>query len=316
MPCYKPIDGYSSAYITANGKQRIVFSPAKSDNPKEIIPIPCGRCIGCRLEKAKEWALRCYHEALLYGENNVFLTLTYATENLPKHNSLDKSDFQKFIRALRKKTGAKIRYYMCGEYGEQCANCHQNKKNCQDDPQCTEWVATMGRPHYHAILFNWKANDAILVNIRNGNRVYTSKFLSGIWEKGTHELGSVTFKSAGYVARYILKKQNGERGRKYYGKRLAPYTQMSLRPGIGKAWYEQNQKDFFPQDFAVLPDGRKTTVPTYYRNLLSKSDPALAEVLRTDRIAKSKINPDNSDERLESREVVKQAQINKLTRNL
>lgn len=299
MPCYKPLDGYKSAYATHKGNTRIVFNPAKAES-HEIIPIPCGRCIGCRLEKSKEWALRCHHEASLYGDNNAFLTLTYSDKNLPEHSTLVKEHFQKFIRALRKKTKQKIRYYMCGEYGK------------------PESEGGKERPHYHAIIFNFSFPDVKLVNIRNGNRVYTSPLLYEMWKHGSHEIGSVTFQSAGYVARYILKKQNGARGATAYEKkkRIAPYTQMSLKPGIGKKWYEKNNGDLFPHDFAVLPDGRQTAVPAYYRNLLKKDDPVLFEKLRQIRIEKALDNPDNSQERLEARERCQEAKLKQLKRIL
>jgi len=295
MPCYKPIDGYDSGYITASGERRIVFHPAKAKNPKEIIPIPCGRCIGCRLEKSKAWALRCHHEASLNGENNVFITLTYSDKSLPPNRSLEKIHFQKFIRALRKISKQKIRYYMCGEYG-----------NDTD------------RPHYHAILFNYTFPDALFLTLRGENRVYTSKVLTKTWPHGLHEIGSVTFQSAGYVARYIMKKQNGARGNLAYKskQRIPPYTQMSLRPGIGKKWYDKFKSDLFPHDYAILPDGRQTSVPEYYRRLLKSDDPEMYDRLRTLRIEKALDNPDNSETRLEAREICKQSQIKRLKRTL
>ena len=185
MPCYTPL----TAFHTTGGA--ITFDRSKSFGIS--LELPCGRCIGCRLEKAKEWALRCSHEASLNdlaregdGLRNSFITLTYRDADLPEHGNLCKRDFQIFIKRLRQNTGEKIRYYMCGEYG--------NDNN---------------RPHYHALLFNFVFNDKQLVNIRDGNRVYISQTLDSTWKLGTCEIGSVTFKSAGYVARYILKKQQG-----------------------------------------------------------------------------------------------------------
>ena len=299
MPCYKPLHGY-------HGPGGITFQKIHSFGFSHI-DIPCGRCIGCRLDKARDWALRCYHEASLYdnGLNNSFITLTYDDENLPPHDSLKKIHFQKFIRALRKKTKQKIRYYMCGEYGD-----------------------LNGRPHYHAILFGYKFPNCKLVNIRNENRVYTSPFLSQMWKYGTHEIGSVTYQSAGYVARYILKKQNGEYAEREYAipdpetgeltgqQKQHPYTQMSLKPGIGKKWYDKNKSDLFPHDYAVAPNGRKCPVPTYYRRLLEREDPELANELRTNRIEKCSDNPDNTPDRLEVREFCKQKQAERLKRNL
>ncbi len=310
MPCYKPLDGYSSEYVNASGAQRIVFNPAKSDNPKQIIPIPCGRCIGCRLDKAKSWALRCYHEASLYGDKNAYITLTYSQESLPEFYSLQKLHFQKFIRSLRKKTKLKLRYYMCGEYGNLC--CEHNGWTEHPVPEkdpCT--ICTTGRPHYHAIIFNYDFPDKKFFTLRKGNRVYTSEVLAKTWTHGHHEISGASFQSASYVAQYILKKQNGKWAEKAYTNfnRIAPYTQMSLRPGIGKKFYEKYKSDFFPHDYAVTPDGRKMPVPAYYTNLLQKEDPDLYTILKAARLEKAISNPDNTEDRLASREICQTAKL-------
>ena len=302
MPCYKPLK--VRQYVSGKTLKFVQDFHSKTPNAE----LPCGRCIGCRLEKAKSWAIRCVHESQMH-ENNVFLTLTYSDENLPAHASLKKSDFQKFIRALRKKTKQKIRYYMCGEYGEP-----------------TEKNNFVARPHYHALLFGYEFLDARFVNIRNGNRVYLSETLDKIWGHGTCEIGTVTFQSAGYVARYILKKQNGEPAKIHYAvidehgeiiaHRIPEYTNMSLRPGIGKKWYEKYKSDIFPADICITPDGRTMPVPTYYRNLLEKEDAKLYEELRKLRVEKAQDNPDNTPERLSVREFVQNDKLTRLKRGL
>lgn len=332
MPCYKPLEAFHAPGGVSFDKSKSFGIP---------VQLPCGRCIGCRLEKAKQWALRCHHESSMHRHND-FLTLTYASENLPPNNSLRKRDFQKFIRALRKKTGAKIRYYMCGEYGNICPD-HGGWINdpVPNKTQCA--VCRTGRPHYHAIIFGFKFPNQKLVNIRNGNRVYTSDLVSKLWTYGSHELGCVTFQSAGYVARYILKKQNGEYALREYAildpetgeltdeKIIPPYTCMSLghtcrvckkrsckrsTGGIGYSWYQRHKADLFPHDFAVMPDGRQTPVPTYYRTLLEREDPAMANLLRAARVEKAKNDPNNSPERLATREFCKEKQAERLTRTL
>jgi len=313
MPCYKPL----KAYYGPGGPK---FKISESFGTKHPIELPCGRCIGCRLEKAKEWALRCTHEAQMH-HSNLFVTLTYTTEKLPENNSLNNEHFQKFIRALRK--GLKrqdkenpIRYYMCGEYGNICCD-HGGwiDEPVQDKPQCT--VCRTGRPHYHAILFNLELPDKYLWRTSNGNRIYRSPTLEKYWTHGNSEIGCVSFQSAGYVARYCLKKQNGEYAKLAYGiidtdtgeitDQLIkpPYTTMSLRPGIGNKWYEKYKNDLWPHDYAITPDGRQTPVPTYYRTLLERENPKLAEQLRKARVEKARLNPDNSDERLATREFCK-----------
>ena len=299
MPCYKPLSAY-------HGPGGIKFK--KADSFGIPVELPCGRCIGCRLEKAKEWALRCHHEASLH-EDNSFVTLTYDNEHLPEHNSLCKLDFQKFIRSLRKRTGKKIRYFMCGEYGE-----------------ATEQNGWIARPHYHALLFGFDFIDKYTVQYRNGNPVYRSDFLEKVWNKGASELGAVTFQSAGYVARYTLKKQNGEYAEREYAipdengeitndTKVYPYTACSLKPGIGYDWYKKFKADLFPHDYAIMPDGRETSVPTYYRTLLQREDPEVYEQLRKQRVEKARTNPDNEPERLAVREAVRHSKIKRLKRD-
>jgi len=227
-------------------------------------------------------------------QDNTFVTLTYSPEKLPADLSLDHSHVQKFFKRLRK-YAPNIRYFMCGEYGE---NTY--------------------RPHYHAIIFGFHFPDRKLVNIRNGNRVYTSKLLEKTWGLGACEIGSVTFKSAGYVARYILKKQkelDQDTGELPYHNRKPPYTNMSLKPAIGKTYYETYKSDFFPHDYAVMPDGRECPVPNYYRRLLQDDDPDLYEQLKAIRVEKAKDNPNNTPDRLIVRESVKQSKIKRLERN-
>lgn len=265
--------------------------------------LPCGRCIGCRIQRSKEWAIRCMHEAQMYGDNNCFLTLTYDSDHLPQDNSLDKTHFQKFIRSLRKSTGQSIRYYMCGEYG--------GKNN---------------RPHYHAILFNYKFPDQTLWNIRKGNPVFRSEKLEKHWAHGFSEIGTVTFQSAAYVARYIMKKQNGDRAKEHYEytneetgeitSRLPEYTNMSLKPGIGRSYFDKYFSDIFPADRVVLTGGREFPAPAYYRELLKTEHPILWDVLKRQRIEKAKSNPNNTKQRLKVREQCQQAKLTRLPRDL
>ena len=156
MPCYRPLVGYRSVKIGPTGKRPVVFK-ARDAFFDHQVKVRCGQCIGCRLEKARQWALRCSHEASLH-ENNCFVTLTYSDKNLPKYNSLELRDFQKFMKRLRKHFDGGIRFFHCGEYGD---------KN--------------GRPHYHAILFGIDFDDREIYKVSDaGYRWYTSKTLESI----------------------------------------------------------------------------------------------------------------------------------------
>lgn len=130
MPCYKPVKAFYG-HVLPSGKREVVFSSSQAQSCLGLA-LPCNECVGCRLEKARQWAMRCVDEASLYPENS-FITLTFSDEVLAKRGvSLDKRDFQLFMKRLRKFTGGQmIRYFHCGEYG-----------------------AKTFRPHYHALLFN------------------------------------------------------------------------------------------------------------------------------------------------------------------
>lgn len=216
--------------------------------------VPCGQCIGCRLGRSRDWALRCMHEASLH-ENNCFITLTYNNENLPADGSLHKSHWQKFMKRLRKYSGAKIRYYHCGEYG-----------------------AKLLRPHYHACLFGFDFPDKYLWEQRPGkDDLYRSDLLEKCWPFGYSSIGELTFNSAAYVARYILKKVNGDKADDHYihiddqgvVHKLQPeYTTMSRNKGIGQGWIEKYADDCYPHDFVAFRDRgrriRKMKPPRYY----------------------------------------------------
>lgn len=246
MPCYKPIFGVRSIKETSSGKRKIVFSSSVAriialgeSFPTDALVLPCGQCIGCRLSRARDWAIRCHCESSLY-DSNCFITLTYSPESLPSGGTLVKKHFQDFMKRLRKRFGKGVRYYHCGEYGER-----------------------FQRPHYHACLFNFDLPDRKLWRIDNGQRLYTSEILADLWTHGFCTVGDVTFESAGYVARYITKKIYGDPAKDHYDGRLPEYTTMSRRPGIGKMWLDKYMTDVFPQDSVVIR-GREMPVPKYF----------------------------------------------------
>lgn len=305
MPCYSPLQAFK-AYSRDKSKTIISFrGQDRGGLPNNKLTLPCGQCIGCRLERSRQWAVRCMHEASLY-EDNSFLTLTYDNDNLPKDGSLHLEHFQKFMKRLRKENEKKtIRFYHCGEYGEKFA-----------------------RPHYHALLFNHDFADKCLFSKSNGdNRIYTSETLSRLWPQGFSIIGSVTFESAAYVARYILKKVTGAKAADHYGSRRPEYTTMSRRPGIGSEWFSKFRTDVFPRD-QIYVRGNQTRPPRFYDTQFNKIDPstmALIKIQRsknekfvTDVLSNGKVIrvSDSSDRRLAVKEEVKKAQLKNLIRPL
>ncbi|WNK14729.1 MAG: replication initiator protein [Microvirus sp.] len=299
MPCYRPVDvpkrGFADLRIT----------------------VACGRCIGCRLEKTRQWATRCVHEASQH-EANCFVTFTYAKEHLPYGGTLDKTHFPAFMKRLRKAQShydefgnlwaRPIRFFMSGEYGD-------------DDH----------RPHYHAILFNYYPQDALLARPASGRKeaLYTSKSLDRLWGKGFCWVGQVSYKSAGYTARYIVKKVTGDLADEHYRtvdletgevhQLLPEFALMSRRTGIGKGWFQQFHSDLYPDDFTISEGRKNGKPPAYYDKLLKRRDAAAHEAVkakRTEKLNEPKLRANSTPARLAVREEVKTRAVSLHKRNL
>lgn len=291
MPCYWPLRGYIGPKRDDN-KVNIVWKRTQS-NKGETLYVPCGQCIGCRLERSRQWAIRCVKEASLY-DDNCFLTLTYKDEKLPKDGSLKLEHWQLFFKRLRKRYGNEIRYFHCGEYGEK-----------------------FQRPHYHAIVFNHDFKDKELFSNNEGNKIYTSKELESLWDHGYATIGDVNFKSASYVARYCLKKVSGEKKEDHYKGRKPEYTTMSRRPGIGSKWYDKYKSDVFPSDYMIV-NGVKCKPPKFFDYLLDKENSKMFDAVKYERRRRFddvNIAMDNDSFRLPVKEEVKLAEMKKLKRN-
>lgn len=311
MPCYYPLTAWRSKSKNPSGKYGLVFIKDNANLDEELL-VPCGQCIGCRLEHSRQWAMRCVHESTLY-DDNCFITLTYNDENLPPNETLVHDDFQLFMKRLRKKFGAGIRYYMCGEYGE------------EQDPEKAK-INDIGRPHYHACIFNFDFTDKEHYRTVNDFRLYTSETLNDLWKKGYCIIGDVTFESAAYVARYIMKKVKGTKDTDLHYNRglneetgeiklIKPeYTQMSRRPGIAKPWWDNFKSDTF-KDFVTLR-GVKMQPPKYYDKLLEKSNPEKLQSIKEKRVLAAIDNlPEQDCDRRRVRQDIKLKKLKQLKRN-
>jgi hypothetical protein len=315
MPCYSPLKGYKNV----NGAWQF-----KKDNSVGPMDVACGSCLGCRLDRSRVWAMRIVHESQLYdgGHGNSFVTLTYSDDAVPDDWSLKKSDFQKFMKRLRKAYPQKIRYFHVGEYGDKCKHIKpwEEDRSVKDCPGCD-----VGRPHYHACLFNVSFTDLEPVGQRNGVVYYTSGKLQSFWPHGHVQVGEVNFESAAYAARYCLKKINGVEQDNWYQVTddhgevlhvLPEYCSMSLKPGIGADWYEKFKTDIFPSDEVPVPgSGVFKKVPRYYESLLEREDEGLLEEVKALRQAFRAAHADEySPERLMQKYKVKKAQVGFLKR--
>ena len=272
--------------------------------------IPCGKCLQCRVNDSREWAQRATAEATLY-EHNWFVTLTYDNEHLPQpYWTIDRrdgeyrlcsplvyDDFELFKKRLLEYFRDKydhtgIRFLMCGEYGP---------KN--------------GRPHYHTILFNCPLDDVkVISNVDLNGKKYTychSDILEQKWQKGFITIGNVNWDTTAYVARYVLKKFAAPQEREYLAlcqelgcKPLpAEMRKASLRPGLGRPYYELHKDEIYKYDKVVLPDGHLTKPCSYFDRLFDLEDSELLDELKKMRKKRAeialinelrgKVNPDD-----------------------
>lgn len=241
------------------------------------------------------------HEAQEH-EFNSFVTLTYDQENIPEGGSLDVRDWQLFAKRARR-AGHKFRFYHCGEYGD-----------------------LTRRPHYHAALFGLDFHEDRREHSQHrGNKLYTSPRLTDLWGKGHALIGALTFQSAAYVARYIMKKRTGQQADTHYDqvdpatgevRRLSPeYTTMSRRPGIGKTWFDKYATDVYPSDFVVV-NGHKARPPAFYDSQFEVLDPVAHAALKSQRQQNAEKHRDNNTpERLKIREECQTAKIRTLKRD-
>lgn len=175
----------------------------------------------------------------------------------------------------------------------------------------------------------------------SGSKLYTSKALSGVWDKGFCSIGDVTFESAAYVARYCLKKVNGDAkevvdartGMSVYERldsrtgevvSVRPeYCSMSRRPGIARSWFDRYASDVYPHDYFVIRGNVKMPPPRYFDGqyeLKNPLDMARIKMLRCSRgnrrervwsdvLQKYQVLDVNRDDRLCVMEEVKERQL-------
>jgi len=285
VPCF-----YPQAAWRDPGSGSVVFvGPGRLSN----LTLPCGQCVGCRLERSRQWAVRCLHEARLHPYSS-FLTLTYSQANLPPGGSLSIRDHQLFIKRLRKSHN--VRFYSCGEYGP-----------------------NGGRPHYHVCLFGYHFPDRKPF----GDGFDISNELRGLWPFGNSSVGDLTFESAAYTARYITEKMIGDRAKKHYERidpdtgeiyQLTPeFNLMSRRPGIGRDFFDKYYGDMYPNDYTIVR-GKKAKPPRYYDKLFEKIDADQMECVRIQRELDAQVRYlDNTPHRLAVREQVVKAGLVKKT---
>lgn len=269
MSCQKPREVYRPAI----GGPLQFSKPIKGDAGVDYhrLNIPCGECIECQSEKARQWAIRIAHEAQLWEENS-FVTLSYADEHLPEHNSLKYEDLEAFwdrFRSWARRQGKiRPRYYSVGEYGDKSL-----------------------RPHYHACIFGYAFTEERIM-LRGGTKpLWTNTFLQNMWGKGHVSVGMLNFATARYTASYVTKKLKSKQ--KYVRVdedtgELIPLEQPRalMSRNIAKEWWDKYRHQVSANDQVVI-NGDAQKPPKVYDRWLSARSEVAGEMIKEERMKKA-----------------------------
>lgn len=291
MSCYKPLiriyspddkeitgQVYSLARFSEKMGKRLKYEDLMY-NPRVML-IPCGQCIGCRIQQREDWTTRIELEARQWPKEQVwFITLTYDDEHVPgmilktgellrkvqyvwkpgkkKPESVQTllyTDVQKFLKRLRKAYKKQLRFFCAGEYGEQTA-----------------------RPHYHMILYGWEPEDLKQLYKIHHNGYYTSEWLEKLWGNGQIQIAQAVPATYRYVAGYVTKKMyeiDGKKANTYYDLgQQKPFACMSLKPGLGDSYYQEHKEEIWRQGYIQCTNGKKAQIPRYYEKMMEKENP-------------------------------------------
>lgn len=345
MACFKPLKGFIKGK-TDQGRNDLIITSARVDhieidgkgnfkkaftrgigsNTKlclsDYIIIPCGQCIGCRLDYAREWADRCFLE-MQQHKDNCFITLTYNREFLPLHHkvvvnndtgefepdpsgamnmTLNPSDLTKFIKKLRNHINRRIVGFKDEERKQPIY--HYIKSN---EPgfvniryyACGEY-GNGARPHYHLCIFGWKPSDLdqnfpVSMPSRSelGYNYYNSNFINSCWSdrkgnnKGLAVVAECTWDTCCYTARYITKKLKGKEKLFYAMNNIeSEFVRMSRNPGIASDYIASHKSSYANFLHLYLPTetgSHQINSIRYFDDYLDKLYPFDYELLKQNR---------------------------------
>lgn len=301
MSCFNPQPVWWGRDPSINGKRQIVFSLHQAEDPDSPpMTVPCRNCIGCAEDFTREWGIRCYHEAYMYGGRNSFVTPTYRTEWLPAGANVSKFDYDHFIRRIQaycKTNGLpKIKHFGCAEYG----------------PNGTF------RPHMHIQLFNFWPTDAVMTDkkSKSGHAMYESAALNMLWPYGSIPLQQATYETARYVAEYMFNsKKNGYGPPTTRGDREMEFKKHSKC--LGYSYLDKYFSDIYPHDVVSVRQGGtdifngsqkylKLKPPRAYDRILADRNPEMYDAVKYNRQQNAKAAADNNTiDRLATREEIK-----------
>lgn len=218
----------------------------------EKVPVPCGRCPPCKLRRVNSWVFRLLQEEKISSSSH-FVTLTYDTRYVPispnGFMTLEKGEFPRFMKRLRKLTSNTLKYYAVGEYG-----------------------TINRRPHYHAIVFNCP----------------DPKHFETAWSLGDIHVGNVSGDSIAYTMKYIdkmsTKKEHGRDDRVPE----FPLMSKGLGENYLSDQMVKYHKADLSRLYATKLGGHKIALPRYYRQKIYNDDEQTQQMFLAQRAADEK----------------------------
>lgn len=219
------------------------FQQLKTKYETAYMQVPCGKCPQCLSSRSRGWTFRLMEEAKVSSSCN-FITLTYDNDNVPMSElgipTLEKMDFELFMKSLRHKSPEKIKYYACGEYGSETH-----------------------RPHYHAIMFNLPREWSYPQNTT----------IQETWKRGNVRVDPGTELTFAYVTKYIMKGGlkvkniiDDDSGEVHDDDRIPEYSRMSK--GLGLSFLTPQMRKYLKTNLVghVMYNGTPTPLPRYFRD--------------------------------------------------
>lgn len=171
------------------------------------------------------------------SSSSYFVTLTYDTLTVPISENgfmtLDKRDFQLFMKRLRKLSKNKLRYYVAGEYGTE-----------------------RQRPHYHMILFNLEDLE----------------YLNDAWQKGEIHVGRVAGPSIAYTVKYIDKESKIPMHPRDDRLKEFSLMSKGLGACYMTDAVKRYHKSRLNINYVMDTDGNRIAMPRYYREKIFTED--------------------------------------------
>lgn len=210
-------------------------NPSYKDGVFDVLgrpsPIPCGRCMQCRISLQKKLLDRMFCAYHYYNGISAYVTFTYDDNHLVfktgyVNPTLSKEDLHKYLDKIKHQLrDVDYQYYVCGEYGDK-----------------------FGRPHYHALFFGLDY------------QIYY-KFFQNSWKKGSVKILPCAPDAFRYVTKYITESYSHDDSKYFDYGQIPPFHKYSR--GLGSQIFNLYKNDIEKKGYFIYKS-RKIFVNRYY----------------------------------------------------